>query len=196
MVPAIFTCMELMERYNMLEHIKQHSIVVAKVAHLIARGLRDMGLDISIEKVTAGALLHDIGKTISLETRGDHAKIGKDICIENHFHEIAEIVAEHVILKNYSIDGAYCEKEIVYYGDKRVNHDRIVSLKEREMYILKRYGGNAEGLRRRIRDNFILCRMVENKLFDKLDFEPRFLPGMAEKEDIGIQSDISSIRNF
>jgi putative nucleotidyltransferase with HDIG domain len=186
MIPAIDTCLELMERYNMLGNIKLHSIVVAKVAHLIARGLKNEGLDISIEKATAGALLHDIGKTISLETRDDHAKIGRDICMKHHFNEIANIVAEHVILKDYSIYGEYSEREVVYYGDKRVNHDRIVSLKEREIYILDRYGGNAEGLRRRIKDNFVLCKKVERKLFDKLDFDPGTLCGLAEKEDIGI----------
>ena len=41
-------------------------------------------------------------------------------------------------------------------------------LKEREIYILERYGRNAEGLHRRIRDNFNLCRMVENKLFNRI----------------------------
>ena len=186
MIPTVGECLELMERYNMLGHIKLHSIMVAKVAHLIARNLRDVGFDISLEKVTAGALLHDIGKTISLETSNDHSKIGRDICIENSYDEIADIVTEHVILRNYAIEGEYSEKEIVYYGDKRVNHDRIVSLDERERYILERYGGNAAGLRKRIRDNFILCRKVESKLFDKLEFGPGFLPSMAEKEDIGV----------
>ena len=178
--------MDLMERYHMLGHIRLHSIVVAKVSHLIARGLRDVGFDISIEKVTAGALLHDIGKTISLGTGDDHARIGRDICMENHLHEIAEIVDQHVLLKNYSIASDYSEKEIVYYSDKRVNHDQIVTLEERENYILDRYGGNASGLRKRIRKNFALCRKVESKLFDRLDFDPGILSTAAVKEDIGL----------
>jgi putative nucleotidyltransferase with HDIG domain len=175
-----------MEKYNMLSNIKLHSIVVAKVSHLIASGLRHAGIEISIEKVVAGALLHDIGKTISLDTSNDHAKIGSEICRENNFHEVADIVAEHVVLKDYSVDGDYSEKEIVYYGDKRVNHDRIVSLDERENYILERYGRNIEELRNRIKANFLLCREVENKLFKKLDFDAETLPRLALNEDIGL----------
>lgn len=186
MIPAINTCIELMEKYNMLSHIKLHSIVVAKVSHLIASGLRHAGIDISVEKVVAGALLHDIGKTISLDTNNDHAKIGSEICRENNFHEVADIVAEHVILKDYSLDGEYSEKEIVYYGDKRVNHDQIVSLDERELYILERYGRKIEELRGRIKANFVLCRKVEIKLFKILDFDAKNLQKLALNEDIGL----------
>ena len=186
MIPTVNTCVELMEKYDMLINIRLHSIVVAKVSHLIANSLRQGGIDISVETVVAGALLHDIGKTISLDTSNDHAKIGSEICRENNFHELTEIVAEHVVLKDYSIDGDYSEKEIVYYSDKRVNHDQIVSLDEREDYILERYGRNTEELRSRIKANFLLCRKVENKLFKKLDFNAEALPRLALNEDIGL----------
>ncbi|MBW1705401.1 MAG: hypothetical protein JRJ86_09570 [Deltaproteobacteria bacterium] len=43
MIPSIETCFELMDKYRMLENIKAHSIIVTKVAHLIASGLRDAG---------------------------------------------------------------------------------------------------------------------------------------------------------
>ena len=168
-----------MDKHRMLGNIKAHSIVVTKVAHLITVGLRDAGLDISIEKVVAGALLHDIGKTPSLGTGRDHSEIGKRICLENHLYEIADIVGEHVRLKNYNLNGEYSEKEVVYYSDKRVNHDGIVALKDRLAYILARYGKNREGLCRAIRMNFELCKRVEKKLFKKLTFSPESLAGLA-----------------
>ena len=55
-------------------------------------------------------------------------------------NEIAPIVGEHVRLKNYHLNGAFSEKEVVYYADKRVKHDRVVTLKERQDYIIERYG--------------------------------------------------------
>jgi len=61
---------------------------------------------------------------------------------------------------------------VVFYADKRVNHDQIVTLKEREEYILKRYGRDQEELCRRIKSNFRLCWQVEEKLFRKLKFSP------------------------
>ncbi len=172
MIPSIKECYRYMDKYHMLAHIKAHSVVVARVARMIARGLREENPDISVSKTTVGALLHDIGKTPSINFGGDHAEIGKQICMENGFDEIAPIVAEHVILKNYRLNSADSEKEVVFYADKRVNHDRIVTLKERENYIIKRYGRGQEELGERIKINFRLCGQVEEKLFSKLNFSP------------------------
>ena len=187
MTRSLKTCLQLMDEYDMLENIRVHSFVVARVAHLIARGLRRAGVQVSIGLVTTGALMHDIGKTPSLENGLDHSEIGRQICIDNHLFEVADIVGEHVRLKDYHLDGEYCEKEIVYYADKRVNHDRIVSLEERQAYILERYAGGQERLRSRIRDNFQLCARVEKKLFKKLGFSPESVPRLASNEDIGME---------
>jgi putative nucleotidyltransferase with HDIG domain len=173
-----------MDKYRMLENIKEHSIVVTKVACLIAGGLREAGLDISITKTLAAALLHDIGKTESLKSGRDHSEIGRHICLENHFDEIAGIVAEHVVLRNYHLNGDYSEKEIIFYADKRVNHDKIVTLEERLAYILGRYGKNQEVLCRAIRLNFELCRKVEKKLFMKLEFDPDSLSDIIAHKDL------------
>lgn len=179
MIPSIQECYQLMDAYRMLANIRAHSVVVAKVACIIAQGLRETDIDISVETVTAGALLHDIGKTASLQSGQDHSKIGRQICLENHLDEIAPIVAEHVRLKDYRLNGNYSEKEIVFYADKRVNHDQIVSLDERLAYILERYGRGREGLSRAIRENFSLCRQIQEKLFGKLAFSPEALSRMV-----------------
>ena len=173
-----------MEKYRMLENIRAHSVVVTKIARLIARGLRDVGMDISIEKTTAGALLHDIGKTLSLKSGGDHSMMGKQICLDNHLYEIADIVGEHVRMKDYDLNGNYSEKEIVFYADKRVNHDKIVSLEERLAYILERYALNKEGVSRAIRMNFELCRKVEERLLGRLNIDPDGLSDLIEHEEI------------
>ena len=182
MIPSIDTCFVMMKKYGMLDNIKAHSVVVAKIALLIAKGLEEAGVDISVNKATAGALMHDIGKTASLKYGGDHSEIGRQICLRNHFEEIADIVREHVLFKDYELDGDYSEKEIVYYADKRVNHDVIVSLDERLNYILERYGNNQQDLLRRIKKNFRLCARVEKKLFTKLNFRPDFLSVLVDKE--------------
>ena len=182
MVPSVEECFEFMAKYEMLENIRAHSIIVEKVAHMIARGLRDAGVDVSLKKITAGALMHDIGKTLSLGTGHDHEAQGREICLQNHLDEIADIVGEHVRLKNYRLDEPIREKEIVYYADKRVNHDKIVSLEERLTYILRRYGRNQEHVSQLIRENFALCKRVEKKLFAKLIFRHEDLAGMIQKK--------------
>jgi uncharacterized protein len=185
MIPSIETCFHLMDRYRMLENIRAHSIVVAKITHLIARGLLDAGLAVSVEKATAGALMHDIGKTTALRSGGDHSKIGRQICLTHHIDEIADMVGEHVRLKDYDLNGHYSEKEILFYADKRVNHDKIVDLEDRLAYILGRYGRNQEELCRAIKENFEVCKQVEIKLFRKLNFSPESLPDIAKDEKIG-----------
>lgn len=164
-----------MEKYGMLGNIRDHSIMVEKVATAIARELRNGRVAISLEKVTAGALMHDIAKTPCLHSSGDHAAEGRAICIENDLHEIADIVGEHVRLRGYGSTSPIGEKEIVYYADKRVNHDAIVSLDERLAYLIERYGRNEEYILQRIRGNFDQCRALEERLFAKLPFRPEEL---------------------
>jgi putative nucleotidyltransferase with HDIG domain len=184
MVPSVETCFQVMEQYQMLDNIKAHSIVVAEIASFIARGLYEAGYDISYEKTIAGALLHDIGKTPSLESGEDHTEIGRRICLENQFVEISDIVKEHVRLKSYELNGDFTEKVVVYYADKRVNHDRIVSLDERLAYILERYAKNLLKFHGLIKANFEKCRSIEKRIFHVLMADPDSLAQLVKKENI------------
>jgi uncharacterized protein len=178
MIPSLEKCFELMELYGMPENIKAHSIVVEKIAYLIAQGNINAGFNISIEKVIAGSLMHDIGKSMCLNSKDDHAIKGMEICIKNNFFEIADIVREHIRLKKYEPEGAVSDTEIVYYADKRVNHDKVVSLDERLEYLLVHYAKNNEIIGQLIKDNFMECREVEEKLFARLNFKPGDLAEM------------------
>jgi len=172
-VPKIEECYALMDEFRMLGNIRDHSIIVARVAELMATGLLKAGVSISLEKTIAGALLHDIGKTICLYQGGDHAQLGREICLRRNLYEVADIVGEHVRLREFRPEGGVSEKEIVYYADKRVNHNAVVTLAERVQYIIDRYGGNDREVCRRIRANFIQCELVERKLFARLDYSPK-----------------------
>lgn len=181
MVPSVKTCFQLMDRYGMLNNIREHSIIVARIARLLGCELLAAGESISLEKVTAAALLHDIAKTACLVSKKDHAQEGKRICLENGFEEIASIVAEHVVLKSETTEGHFSEKEVVYYADKRVNHHSVVSLEERLAYILDRYGGKVKGLEERITLNFKRCKALERALFQTLSFNPEELAHRLEQ---------------
>ena len=180
MVPTTEDCFQFMERYGMLDNIRAHSIVVEKVAGVIAKGLIRAGEDISLEKVIAGALMHDIGKTSCLGSSYDHSKKGMEICVENNLDEIADIVNEHVIINRYDLDGNITEKEIIYYSDKRVNHDRVVSLDRRMEYIIERYSKSKVELCALIEGNFKICEQVEVKLFSRLDFGPEDIESLVK----------------
>ena len=180
MIPSTEKCISLMNFYGMLENIKAHSFIVEKVARILADGLKKNGVNISLEKVTAGALMHDIAKTMCLGSTEDHATRGREICIENNFMEIADIVGEHVQLKNYEPEDEVNEKEIIYYSDKRVNHNEVVTLEKRLEYLIERYANNEKALIGRIEENFRKCREVEKKIFSNLDFSPEDLTALIK----------------
>ena len=162
-IPTEPECFEIMERYEMLPNIIRHSIQVKNVAIAIANNLIDKSL-INIELVSAGALLHDIGKTISLKT-GDHFhdKIGANLIIELGYPETAEICACHVFLDSFNPHGNIEEREIVHYADKRVKHDEIVSLEERFEDLLARYG-TTEKKRETILENQKFLYLLDEKI--------------------------------
>jgi len=178
MIPTIDQCYEMMEKYGMLENIRAHSIMVEKVAGVIGRELRKTGKEVSLARIAAGALLHDIAKTQSLSTREDHAVRGSEICIANHFVEVADIVREHVILASFDSEGEVTEKEIIYYSDKRINHDQLVSIDERMRHLFIRYAKGSKRMESLIEENFATCRKVERKLFNLLNFSPEDLSFM------------------
>jgi uncharacterized protein len=179
-IPTERECYDLMDHYRMLDNIREHSIVVAEIVRAISNGLVASGVQLSVDKAVAGALLHDIAKTQCLQTGGDHAALGREICLQHHLNEIADIVAEHIWLKSYSLDGVYAEKEVVYYADKRVLHTSVVSLDERMNDIIDRYGRNDPSLTQLVRMNFNICQGIERKLFKRLDFGPEQLADMVQ----------------
>ena len=158
----------------MLPNIRAHSLMVGRVAGLIGSGLARTGRALSLELIVSSALLHDIAKTATLETELRHDEVGGEICLRHGLDELAEIVAEHVVLKNGPPERC-TEKEIVYYADKRVLHDEIVTLETRLDYIIHRYGNGDEALHARIRQNFAQAHAVEARLFAELDFSPEEL---------------------
>ncbi len=172
MIPTAVQCSRLMDKHRMLENIRAHSYKVAQVAEFIAHSIIGTGISLSLDKVIGGALLHDIGKTACLDSDHNHALFGAKICAQHGFTGIVDIVAQHVVLKNGLSETGCTEKEIVYYADKRVLHEEVVSLEARLQYILARYGNGDERLCAAISGNFNTCLVLEEKLFARLHFRP------------------------
>ena len=168
-IPLREECDELMALYSMRPHIVNHSIQVMRVCLAITDNLKN-GLAINRDLVIAAALLHDITKTRSLETNERHDITGGELLREMGFTSIAEIVEQHVVLQNLNPQGRLEEREIIYYADKRVMHDKIVTIEERVHDLLQRYG-NTEQIERLIHQNKKLVLAVENKIagFMKID---------------------------
>jgi uncharacterized protein len=169
-LPSGATCRRLISDMGMLENIVAHSLQVCRVSLFLTDRLALPGLD--RELIRAAALLHDITKTRSFQTREDHAKTGARLIADLGYPEVAGIVGQHVRLDRYGSDSTDpVEAEIVNYADKRVLHDRIVPLGERMGYILERYG--SDPLRKHwIRTLWEKTEGLEARLFARLPFQP------------------------
>ena len=180
-VPDIAACEELMKRYAMLPNIVRHSFRVCQVASFLGRELNRNrnGLDLGV--IAAASLLHDITKTRALETKENHAETGRDLLAQLGHPEVAEVVGLHVKLVPGQATQPLDEATIVNYADKRVLHERVVSLKERFADLQVRYGiSPASGSRiAKIKQELF---DLEIRIFDLLDFDPNRLEGFNSVE--------------
>ncbi len=143
-IPSENQCYRIMAKMAMLPNILAHSIRVCQVATLLVESLNSGGRHLNPDLIKAAALLHDITKTRSLNTKERHDGTGADYLQEQGYPEVADTVRQHVRLAGFEAQGGPTAAEIVNYADKRVMHDTVVSLDERMADLMKRYNGSSE----------------------------------------------------
>jgi putative nucleotidyltransferase with HDIG domain len=171
---------------KMLDHIVAHSLWVSHVAIFIADQLALQQIALNRPLIQAAAMLHDITKTRSFKTGENHAQSGHEFLSAMGFEEVGSIVGQHVCLNVYFPSDMLGEAEIVNYADKRVLHDKVVTLNERMTYILERYGRKPE-FRERLDWVWRKTEEIEQRIFSNLPFSPdglmaRLNPGACRKE--------------
>jgi putative nucleotidyltransferase with HDIG domain len=161
----------MMAGMQMPGHIQDHCYLVCRVALYLTDELALAGVTLNRPLVVAAALLHDITKPRSFQTRENHAQTGGEYLSTLGFPEVGEIVRQHIVLDEYFVQGDPIEAEVVNYADKRVLHDHIVPLDERMGYILERY---ADTLDRQIllKQLWEQTTQLEKRLFGFLSFSP------------------------
>jgi uncharacterized protein len=173
MIPTREECLRLMGQYGMLENIIHHSLEVAKVALFLSVELNKKGQRIDLGLVEAASLLHDLTKTECLKTKEDHAQTGSQVLKSLGYERIGEVVAEHIQLSKVKDPSWISEKEVVNYADKRVQHDRIVSLQERFADLKDRYGKGK-----------IAFQQMENLEKDTLEIEKKIFSILEINPDV------------
>jgi putative nucleotidyltransferase with HDIG domain len=170
-IPTKDQCYQMICKMKMMDHIVVHSLQVCRVATFLTEHLNKQNNRLNLDLIRSAALLHDITKTRSFQTREDHALTGGEYLSDRGYPEIGDLIRQHVKLDKYSVAGSISEAEVLNYADKRVLHDEIVVLDRRLDYILERY---AETPAHRERINYLWqkTREMENKLFKDLSFVP------------------------
>ena len=176
-IPDHKTCLELMERYQMLSNIREHCILVSRVALALAAELNKNGEALNLLEIEAAALLHDITKTKSIHSRENHAETGAHLLSSLGYERIAQIVNAHISITDMDAGGRITEEEIVNYADKRVLHSTVVSLDQRFEDLMQRYGRNQES------QHYIMLqktrtRALEDKIFSRIHRPPADLPAL------------------
>lgn len=174
MIPNKEECLKLMSEYGMLENIFIHSLEVAKVALFISIELNKKEQRIDLGLVEAASLLHDLTKTECLRTKEDHALTGSQILKGMGYERVGEVVEQHIWCGEEGDPATVSEEEIVNYADKRVMHERIVSLEERFNDLRERYGRDQRAidyLERLEKETY----KIENKIFWILQIHPNEL---------------------
>jgi uncharacterized protein len=181
MIPTRDECLRLMGQYGMLDHIIQHSLEVARVALFLTNELNKRGQRIDFDLVEAASLLHDLTKTECLRTREDHAKTGYQLLKEMGYVRVGEVVAEHIQLSRGQDSSSVSEEEVVNYADKRVLHDRIVSLEERFRDLKVRYAKDKKSIAKmeELEKNTF---DMEHKIFSILKINPDDLHRLQPEE--------------
>ncbi|MGC8493301.1 MAG: HD domain-containing protein [Syntrophobacteraceae bacterium] len=171
LLPSRDECFELLEQHAMPVHIRRHSQMVARVALFIAAGLNRNSCRLDVGMVEAAALLHDIGKMTGLETGENHAELGARMLAGIVAPPIAAIVREHIYLDSSQTEGPLTESLIVNYADKRVKHDRVVSVRERYEDLIERYAKSASQAVM-LRGKLDLYLALERTIFSHLPIAP------------------------
>jgi len=185
-IPDLETSFSLLRERLVPVHIVGHSVSVAKTALLLGEELNTIGRQQNMALLAAAGVLHDIAKFATLKTGEDHAQVGADWLDEKGLKSVAWVVRHHVRLQ-LNLFQPVDEKELVFYADKRVQHERIVTLAQRFIDLQERYGKNVVSLGSLEKMKEITLGL-ENKIFTGLSWLPEemnFKVNMVEKNSPG-----------
>jgi uncharacterized protein len=157
MIPTRQWIFSLFQDKGMPPHIIRHSMRVRMVAVVLAQAMLEAGHDIDILLVDRASLLHDICKAHTLAHGGDHALMGKELMESFGFASIGDVVGQHIRLNSLEVN----EAMVVNYADKRVMHDRVVSLGKRFLDLMDRYSSGGQNMERILAHYAHVCQIEE-----------------------------------
>ncbi len=140
--------------------------MVRRVALVLGASLVRRGHALNLSLVEMAALLHDISKMECVGTGRDHALMGQEFLSTHGYPLVADVVGQHVRLRSMALN----EAMVVNYADKRVMHERVVSLDRRFVDLMTRYGID-EARRERILLHHRDCTRIEEIISEHCDVD-------------------------
>ena len=125
-VPSAEECQALLnQRYSANHPIVRHSYAVAELSAFLAQKLLSTGIEIDLELLYTAALLHDLTRQYP-----NHATTAGTLLKDLGYTQIGRIVTMHMDMPSSEIS-SISEISLLYFADKLVQEDTIVSLDER-----------------------------------------------------------------
>src|SRR3989338_9183253 len=136
-IPTKEECVELLRRNNVPDNIIAHTTKVCEFSLKVCDVLEKRGIQVNKELVAAAALLHDIKK---LEP-GEHEIEGAKYIESLGYPKVGVLIKKHGLKHSFDKEfiPATWEEKIIFYSDKRVKNDKVVSIDERFEYIKQTY---------------------------------------------------------
>lgn len=172
--------LQLYREYHTPDNIIAHMKKVAKVCDILADRFIEKGIKIDKNTLLNAALLHDALRVCDIkkynpyqlkknatekdlevwnDLRKKYFKIGHERAMVNILKKMGELNLANLVLKHnfYLVDKLKTwEEKILYYADKRVDHDKTVTLKKRFREGKKRNNGPG--------DDFAKIESIEQKI--------------------------------
>lgn len=185
---------QLLDEFHTPIHVRAHCFQVARIGEHLANKLSEAGEDVDSDLVWIAGMIHDFVRVVDfkelpedLGTDEDqevwkslrqqyggrhHAEVGAEILNEMGEEELSRIIRQHKYGSMLTEDSpSSWEAKLVYYADKRVAHDQIVSLEERLSEGRKRYRPDTP-LNEEDKKRHDAIEALEKEIFDKIDIEP------------------------
>jgi len=148
-LPGVAECMELLAGQDAPPPLVAHVQAVAAVAFRLAERLRGLGRKVDPLLAHRGGLVHDLGKVTARRLGRDHGELGAEILRAQGYPQLAGIAGRHLMftILEPTCAPATWEEKLVFYADKIVEGDRVVTLDERLQALCGRYPENAARMR-------------------------------------------------
>ena len=178
--PGWNLCLTWLLEQNVSHNLLLHTQTVAAIAYQLALWLRTAHHGVDPILAHRGGLLHDLAKILSLRTGAssiDHGHLAAQLLLACDQPELAEIARRHLLFCLIDPDRSpeTWEQKVVYFADKLVEKNQLVSLEDRLRALRERYPTDEKRIERFLPEllNFQdeLCsamRMDQKELFANL----------------------------
>ncbi len=158
-IPDEEECLKILREEGVADNVIKHAIRVLGVAKELTDRIRLKGYVVDDKLVAAGALLHDIGRSVTHDV--SHGLVGGRIIRRRQLDErLARIVERHVGggisreeaeklgLGPLNLVPETIEEKIVCYADKLVDGDRRIDFQETLKYFAEKLGAEHPAIKR------------------------------------------------